>query len=536
MELVRLIDDLRDSGFAPRVVRGDAVNLRVLDITEDSRTAMPGSLFIARTGTQADGRRFAADAVELGAVAVLTDDPGALPDGLDACVIVCLKLPEAVARLGERFYGEPSAKLFVAGITGTNGKTTVAHLAHRLLNAAGVRTGLIGTVEIDDGRERAPAAMTTPPALEVSRTLGVMVESGCRAMVMEVSSHALDQRRVDGVAFDAGVFTNLTGDHLDYHGSMDAYAAAKKRLFGLVDAHGGVSIVNGHDERAGTMTGSRAEFCWAIDAVGAELFDVPMQGEFDEPAWTVRTKDRSGTAMLLEIGGPWGRGQAGGPISSWVELIGAHNAMNTLQAVAVAWHAMREIGIDADESKARIARALTLVTTPRGRLEVVSGDDDLVTVLVDYAHTDDALRHALGAARTVVPEGRRLWAVFGAGGERDRTKRPRMGAVAGGLADRVVVTSDNPRSESPSAIISEIVAGIPEDRRNAMDVQADREKAIAFAVRTAEPGDVVVIAGKGHETEQVLPGPDGRMVRRRFDDRAEAQRTLADRRREAGRA
>jgi len=519
VHLARLIENTR-----VRVASGDPSPLRVLDLTEDSRTAMPGSLFVARRGLTADGRRFAADAVDAGAVAVITDDPAAVhPDDrpLDACVLVADQLPEAVAQLAEKFHGNPSSKLFVAGVTGTNGKTTVAHLAHRLLNAAGVRTGMIGTVEIDDGRERAPAAMTTPPALELSRTLGVMVESGCRACVMEVSSHALDQRRADGVAFDAAVFTNLSGDHLDYHGSLDAYARAKKRLFELADAHGGVSIVNGHDERSGSMAGGRAEFCWTLDDA-AERADERT----DEPNWTVRVIERTGVSMRLVIDGPW----PGGPVTQRVELIGQHNAMNTLQAAAIAWHAMADAGVEPADARARLARGLTLLTAPRGRLEVVSDPADALTVMVDFAHTDDALRHALVAARTAAPEGGVLWTVFGAGGERDETKRPRMGAVAAELADRVVVTSDNPRRETPSEIISAIVAGIPDDRRHVMQVQADRSKAIEFAVRTAAPGDVIVIAGKGHETEQIGPGPDGSVVRRPFDDRAHARAALAARR------
>jgi len=382
----------------------------------------------------------------------------------------------------------------------------------------------VGTVDIDDGRERAPASMTTPPALELSRTLGVMVESGCRAAIMEVSSHALDQRRVDAVAFDGGVFTNLSGDHLDYHGSMDAYASAKRRLFEIVDARGGVSIVNGHDERAGWIAGSKPEFCWMNENPSGE--SAADEAAFDEPGWSVSIGDRAGTAMRLSVDGPW----PGGPLTTWVELIGDHNAMNTLEALAAAWHAMVDLGVDPGHAREKLGRGLTLLTPPRGRLEIVSGDDDLVTVAIDFAHTDDALRHALLAAKGIVPEGRELWVVFGAGGERDTTKRPRMGAVASELADRLIVTSDNPRRETPSAIISDIVGGIPKDRQVAMDVQADRERAIEAAVRRAASGDVIVIAGKGHETEQLLPGQGGEIVRRAFDDREHAQRALASRR------
>ncbi len=514
MELHRLIEGLRVT-----VVAGSPAGRRVLDLTEDSRTAMPGSLFVARRGLKADGRRFVREAVELGAVAVLTDDAEGLDAG-DAVVLVSDELPETIAGLAERFYGEPASKLFAIGITGTNGKTTVAHLTHRLLNAAGVRTGLIGTVEIDDGRERAPASMTTPPALELSRTLSIMVESGCRAVAMEVSSHALDQRRADGVRFGVGVFTNLTGDHLDYHGTIDRYALAKRRLFELVRRDGGLAVVNGHDGRAGFMAeGCETAWCWR-ESQGKNAGGVGGVG------WVVRVVERTGSGMRLAIAGPGLDEELVAP----VELIGQHNAMNTLQAVIAAHRAMAAMGFEASETRARLGRAMTLLHPPTGRLEPAHGHGDDISVLIDYAHTDDALRHCLLAAREAVPAGRKLWVVFGAGGERDTTKRPRMGAVAAELADAIVVTSDNPRSESPSAIISEVVAGIPKGRQEAMSVQAERERAIEHAVVRAGAGDVVVIAGKGHETEQLLPGPDGRVVRRPFDDRAQARAALVARR------
>lgn len=512
VELHRLIE-----GLGVTVAAGDPAGRRVLDLTEDSRTAMPGSLFIARRGLKADGRRFVREAVELGAVAVLTDDAEGLDAG-DAVVLVARELPETIATLAERFHGDPAQKLFAIGITGTNGKTTVAHLTHRLLNAAGVRTGLIGTVEIDDGRERAPASMTTPPALELSRTLAIMVESGCRAVAMEVSSHALDQRRADGVRFGVGVFTNLTGDHLDYHGTIDRYALAKRRLFDLVGRDGGLAVVNGHDARGAFM------------AEGCETGWCCREAPGDHAGWVVRVVERTGSGMRLAISGPAFETELVAP----VELIGQHNAMNTLQAVVSAQRAMATLGFNAGEIRARLGRALTLLHPPTGRLEPAHGGHDDISVLIDYAHTDDALGHCLSAAREVVPPGRRLWAVFGAGGERDTTKRPRMGAVVAELADAIVVTSDNPRSESPSAIISEVVAGIPKERQGAMSVQADRERAIEHAITRADPGDVVVIAGKGHETEQLLPGPDGRVVRRPFDDRAQARAALVARRARAG--
>ncbi|MEO1128996.1 MAG: UDP-N-acetylmuramoyl-L-alanyl-D-glutamate--2,6-diaminopimelate ligase [Planctomycetota bacterium] len=480
---------------------------RVCDVTEDSRTVLPGSLFIARAGLKADGRRYIADAIESGACAVMTDASVSADQLPQSARTVALLHSDDISRstagIAERFYGAPSSQLQVVGITGTNGKTTTAHLTHRLLNASGVRAGLIGTVYIDDGSEIARAAMTTPPALELSQTLSTMVESGCRAAVLEVSSHALAQHRVGAVDFDVAIFTNLSGDHLDYHQDMESYAAAKAMLFeGLRDS--ALAVVAAEDPASQRMIrdcSARVLYCTTASADPCSV------------QWQFAGSD----GMAVQLRGPWGDIEANAPI------LGAHNAMNLLEAIAAA----HELGVDAEH----LQRAVSLVEMPPGRLEPIGqpGPARPFRIYVDYAHTDDALRRALEAARGQVEGEGKLRVVFGCGGERDRSKRPRMGAVASTGADEVIVTSDNPRSESPAAIIDEVLSGVPADRRPSVQVDADREAAIRHAIEDARPGDVVVIAGKGHETYQILPDGQGGVSRRSFDDRLVVRLALRDR-------
>ncbi len=513
MQLGDLISEL-----GIRVARGGASGVRVSDMTEDSRTVVPGSLFVARAGRKSDGRRFAHDAVRAGACAILTDsgaDVESFP--LGAVLLVCEDVPLATALLAERLHGNPSRSLLLVGVTGTNGKSTVTQLVHQLLNRCGVRCGMIGTVEVDDGREVAPSPMTTPPSIELSRTLATMVETGCRAAVMEVSSHALDQKRADGLSFDAAVFTNLSGDHLDYHGSVEAYVAAKRRLFTLLDAGvGGPAILNADDPVAGSTPAARPVRCGMVDPGACD--------------WFVRRSEPSVEGEWLDLA--W----AGGRIGARVPLVGGHNAMNALQATAAAWTVLERAGMEPERARRSLEQALTLVRPPRGRLEAVHEEGDDIAVFVDYAHTDDALARSLAAVGSVKPTGSRLWVVFGCGGERDRTKRPRMGLAAVRGADRVVVTSDNPRSESPARIIADVMDGVPREKRDSVTVHIDRDRAILSAIESASPGDVVVIAGKGHETEQVLPDGAGGTVSRWFVDQEFAALGLAERRARAMKA
>ncbi|CAG0970653.1 UDP-N-acetylmuramoyl-L-alanyl-D-glutamate--2, 6-diaminopimelate ligase [Phycisphaerales bacterium] len=501
----------------------DAV--RVCDLTEDSRTVVPGSLFIARAGLKADGKKFVGSALGAGAVAILTDDPNlALPAGPAVPVVYSGEVTGCAAAMAERFYGCPSQRLGIVGVTGTNGKTTTTFLVWQLLNGAERRCGLIGTVLVDDGREVGPASMTTPPALELSQSLASMTEAGCECASMEISSHALDQKRADALRLRVGVFTNLTGDHLDYHKTMEAYGAAKARLFSQLPADG-IAVVNADDPWAVRMAQgcpARVLRCTTAGLAGADC--------------AVEILESSMAGMTLRLRGGWGE------LTARVGLIGRYNAMNVLQAAC----ACSALGLGREE----LAEGLEKVTAPPGRLERVSEARDSITVFVDYAHSDDSLRNVLATVGSSMPgrrhaadcvsavagaparrgKGERLWAVFGCGGDRDRTKRPRMGKGAAELADVIVVTSDNPRTERPGEIIDEILGGVPAGCRSRVTVQADREKAIWHAVENAEAGDVIVIAGKGHETEQILPDGKGGTVRTQFDDREVAREALAARR------
>lgn len=507
MRLGELVD-----GLGVRLVTPGSASVRICDITEDSRTAMPGSLFVARGGRKADGRSFIMDAVRAGAVAILTDDADSLRNG-DSCPNVAIAVAPDVARtacvLADRFYGRPSRALRLAAVTGTNGKTTTTWLLWKLLNAApGRRAGLVGTVVVDDGVEVGPASMTTPPGIELARTLSVMAEAGCDSAVLEASSHALHQGRVCALSFSVGVFTNLTRDHLDYHASMEAYADAKALLFESLQTDA-VAIVNADDPAWRRMV--RA--CRA-PVVGCSL------AASAEAQVHARIVENSMSGMLLDVTDH--RGDQGlGAFMVHVPLIGAYNAMNALQAAVAA----RAMGLTAHAVREGLAAAVA----PPGRLERVAADDDGPAVFVDYAHTGDGLASVLRAVRGVMKSGR-LWVVFGCGGDRDTGKRPQMGAVAAELADSIVVTSDNPRTERPGSIVDMILAGVPVERRHAVVVQIDRRAAIAHAIARAAREDVVVIAGKGHETEQIMPDGRGGTTAHHFDDRHAAAEALALRR------
>jgi UDP-N-acetylmuramoyl-L-alanyl-D-glutamate--2,6-diaminopimelate ligase len=489
----------------PAALRGHAPEVTL--VTDDSRRVAPGALFVARAGTHADGRAFVADAVAKGAVAVLHGGPDpcaglpgaervvrvAVPEGTDLGRFACL--------LADRFEGCPSQWLDVVGVTGTNGKTTITFLVQQFLRAAARPCGVIGTVVIDDGLRAEPANLTTPGGADVAAALGRMVRNGCRACAIEVSSHALDQGRADALRFRVGIFTNLTGDHLDYHGTMERYAAAKARLFRMVDATG-TAVVNVDDPwHARMLEGCPARVLRCRVAEGG----AGRPPAADECVAAVH--EASLGWQDTTFSGPWGG------IRVRLPVVGRHNAMNALQAAAAAWSLGGPAGT--------IERALASCKAPPGRLEPVTGPSDPFAVLVDYAHTDDALLNVLSALRPLVGPGGRLVTVFGCGGDRDRTKRPRMMRVACERSDRVVVTSDNPRTEDPAAIIEEVVGGRPEGSGAEVVREPDRARAIELAVGEARPGDIVLVAGKGHEDYQVV-GTE----KRPFDDRAVARRAL----------
>jgi UDP-N-acetylmuramoyl-L-alanyl-D-glutamate--2,6-diaminopimelate ligase len=478
MELDRLVAALGPAEVAKRA------RVEIRELAYDAQAVVPGTLFFCVPGGRADGHDFAAEAVARGAVGLVVERVLDLP--VPQLVVGSARAAMAVA--AAEFFGHPSRELDVAGVTGTIGKTTTSFLLFSILEAAGRRPGLLGNVERRVGEERRPAALNTPEAIDLQRMLREMLAAGNRSCAMEASSHGSELRRLDGVRFAALVFTNLSQDHLDLHGTMERYYAAKRRLF--VDAARPPAAVNVGDEYGRRL---------ADELRGGELLTFGLAEDAD-----VRAEE-------LELGADGARLRAAG-LELRTRLRGRFNVENVLGAVAAA----RLLGV-ADE--AIVAGVEALEGVP-GRFEPVEEGQPFV-VLVDYSHKPGALAGILREARALARE--RVICVFGAGGDRDRGKRPEMGRIASESADVVIVTSDNPRSEDPDAIIAEILEGVTRD----VDVVADRHNAIGHALELARPGDVVVIAGKGDEQGQEIAGevlP--------FDDRAvarEALRALATR-------
>ena len=466
----------------------DAPDVEVSGVREDSRLVRPGDLFIARPGTQADGGKFIADATARGAAAVVTQSADLIPPPLPRVIVK--DAAEAASVLAQRFHGEPSTKLKVLAVTGTNGKTTVAYLARHLLASAGKKCGMIGTVVVDDGRETRPAEMTTPPAPLIAEWMAAMVAHGCDACAVEASSHALHQKRIAGVRFAAGAFTNLTGDHLDYHKTMDDYAAAKAMLFEQLPPDA-VAVVNADDPAAGLVVAP----CRA---------PVVHFGIESEAEWRASDIEASADGTRFALVSP------GGSADVSMKLVGRHNVQNALCAAAL-------VGESFGLTVEQLAAGLSDAAGAPGRLQRVEAGQPF-SIFVDYAHTDDALANVLAALRPLTAG--KLRVVFGCGGDRDRSKRPRMAAVAGRMADAVYVTSDNPRTENPEAILAEIVVGLPGPPRL---VEADRRAAIRAAVADAGAGDVVLIAGKGHENYQIIG-----TAKEHFDDVEEARAAVLE--------
>lgn len=517
MDLSTLIQDLE---LVALNECGGLDRVRICDLTEDSRTAMPGSFFVARSGTRDDGSRHINEALQAGAVAIVTDDRDAvLPSGAHAKLFYAADAARIGAVLAERFYGAPSAKLGIAGVTGTNGKTTIAHLTQQILKHAKLKSGLIGTVDIDDGQQRGRASMTTPPAIELSRTLSMMVEHGCKACAMEVSSHALDQGRTSAVSFDAAGFTNLTGDHLDYHKTLEEYGVAKTKLFASLRP-GAKALINIDDPASQRMIESCGE--------GVDIERCSMRDESAE--WYGVISDRSLDGMKMVIKTPIG------VLNGTAPFFGEYNASNTLIALGLADAVLSRAGYSDTERKGMLEGCIGSLKLPKGRLQRIGSALDDVRVFVDFAHSDDSITNCLNAVNAELPDGASLWCVFGCGGDRDRTKRPRMGQAACNSADRVVLTSDNPRSEQPSQIVDDVLAGLDDSQRARVDVQVDRRCAIGFAIEHAQAGDVIVIAGKGHEPEQIMMNESGEVVAYVFDDGEQARAALSRRRESMRRA
>jgi UDP-N-acetylmuramyl-tripeptide synthetase len=463
--------------------------LEIADVVHDSRRSSAGSLFVAVRGRVTDGNQFVAAARKKGALAVCSEEP---PSGEGAWVQVA-DAREALATVSAALLGDPARSLELVGVTGTNGKTTTAYLVDAALRAAGETVGLVGTVEYRVGDRIAEAVRTTPEASDLHALFREMVDAGCRQAVLEVSSHSLDLKRVHGLEFRVAVFTNLTRDHLDYHGDMDAYFAAKRMLFERHLRADGHAVVNLDDDRAGEIARASRAAVWtySLENPKADLLAEDVRLSLDLTRFRARTP--------------------AGPLEVETALVGAFNVQNCLAAIGA--------GLALGLAPGAVQKGVASLRGVPGRMErVVAGQD--FTVLVDYAHTDDALKNLLETVRGLTP--RRVVTVFGCGGDRDRTKRPLMGAVASRLSDVVVLTSDNPRSEPPEAILEDVRRGIPAARAATTLVVPDRRDAIARALEMGGEGVVVVIAGKGHETYQVLRD---RTVP--FDDRQVARDVLA---------
>lgn len=469
----------------------DYADVQVSGMQLDSRKVRPGDVFLAMPGELHDGRQFIEQAVANGAAAVLAEAPVA--GFVEAIPVPLVELPELrfeAGTLAARFYRHPSRDMRVVGVTGTNGKTTTSQIIAQLARALGKPCGVIGTLGASLGNEVGQAGNTTPDPLSLQRQLAEWRQQGVLAVSMEVSSHALVQGRVNGVRFETAVFTNLSHDHLDYHGSMEAYGRAKLRLFA---AEGLCHAVVNADDDFGPVVGAVA-----ASAGSAKVYTYSTAGDADVRVDNIRFH---GTGVSARLHSPWGGGEFDSP------LPGDFNLSNLVAAIA-------SLAL-AGEDLAAILRAVTSLAPVPGRMQVVPNDLG-IQVIVDYAHTPDALEQVLQALRTHV-EGD-LVTVFGCGGDRDRDKRQVMGRVACTGSDRVVVTSDNPRGEDPLLIMRDIETGCTGDYL----LLPDRAEAIRRAIADAAPGDCIVIAGKGHEDYQLVEGE-----RLYFSDEEQAREALA---------
>ena len=461
-------------------VRLDDVLLGAPSLVTDSRAAQPGSVFVALRGLHTDGHLFINDAIARGARVIVLERPATLPDGVRGVVVA--DSARALSTLADSFYNHPSQALVMIGITGTNGKTTTAQMVSAILTEAGLPAAALGTLGATFGTHHWPLKNTTPLAHDLHETLAKLRDAGAKAVAMEVSSHALALQRVADVRFRVSALTNITRDHLDFHETFDAYWSAKRSLFDRSDA----AVLNGDD---------------ALGRQWATEFEIPvLTYAMNGPA------DLCASNLVLRADGS--TFEAGG-VSYTLPIPGRFNIANALAAIGIA----RTLGID--ERSCR--RGLAGLKQVPGRMEIIAGPG--ITAVVDYAHTPDALQNALRTLRETTSG--KLCVVFGAGGDRDRGKRPQMGKVAAELADSVIVTSDNPRTEDPNEIAADILAGMGTGRHQLI---VDRKEAIVRAIADAQPGDVVLIAGKGHEPYQII---GDRVLD--FDDRAVAREAMRSR-------
>jgi len=486
------------------------LDVEVLDITDDSRQVKRGSMFVAVKGTQVDGHGFTAQAWANGAAGIVLEDDGSehfektfdSSDEPHAPVVIVEDSKRTLGILASRLHGDPSLHLNMIGVTGTNGKTTVTHLIRALLESAGKKTGVVGTVGYFIGPEFYPASHTTPGAVQLQKLLGEMTQAGLNAAILEVSSHALALGRVAGCEFDVAVFTNLTQDHLDFHVDMETYFEAKQRLF--------TELLTPNHKANPKKAVVNVDDAWGVKLV--EKCQVPvwtysLRADADIQA---RDIDFSLEGTQFQVSSPEGA------MSICSQLVGEHNVYNMLAAIAV--------GLELGLSPHDIESSLASVKNVPGRFERIDQGQDF-TVIVDYAHTEDALLRVLLAAQSLKKT--KIITVFGCGGDRDMGKRPKMGQVAVRHSDLAILTSDNPRTEDPMKILQDIEAGIfkiPQAMRSDYRMIPDRREAIEAAIGSAESKDIVLIAGKGHEDYQIV-GTD----RLNFDDRQVASEVLQQR-------
>lgn len=487
---MKLIDLIKNTGVTGSV-SNTLCDMKVADVCTDSRKCTRGSLFIAVKGAAADGHKYIPDAIENGASVVLYEDGAEIDqyrrDGVVFIPVRDGRVAEAIA--AKNFYKDPTSCIKLIGVTGTNGKTSIATLLYTLFRNLGYECGLLSTIANFVGNRRYETINTTPGPVELNRLLAEMVDCGCEYCFMEVSSHALDQKRTEGLKFTGAIFTNLTHDHLDYHKTFANYLAAKKRLFDTLDA-GAFALTNEDDKNGLVM----------LQNCKARRYSYSCRTAAD---FKTKVIEKTIEGTLLNINGK----------EIWCRFIGLHNAYN----ITAVYGAAVILGMNEDE----VAVGVSRLTAVSGRLEYFKGSNDIIAA-VDYAHTPDALENVLKTLKDLNPAGD-LVCVFGCGGDRDRTKRPEMGAIAGKYADKIVVTSDNPRSEDPMAIINDIKEGMDIKAKSRSNFIPDRGEAVRVAILNAKPGSIILVAGKGHEDYQIINGvkhhlDDKELIKNAFDE------------------
>lgn len=489
MELTKLVNSLRVIQLAGEVERKD-----IESITYDSRKVKKNTLFVAISGFSTDGHRFILDAISKGATAVILENNNAVPNDIfmhhNVTKILVQNSRQALAEASNAFYKEPTKKMEVFGVTGTKGKTTTSYFIKNILETSGRKTGLVGTIANYIGSRQIYTSMTTPESSDLNQLFADMVSEGCSSCVMEVSSHSLVLKRVNNVEFRVAVFTNITSDHLDFHGTVEEYLKAKKILFDSLKETS-IAIYNADDEKSALV----------ISDTKAKTYSYGTKAGADFLVKNI-SYDLNGTSFEVEYNGESYKIKTG--------LAGAFNALNA----AAAFASCVLSGIDINT----VIKGIETTPQVPGRFETIEHKNKIV--IIDYSHTADSLEKALEAIHTIVKDERPVYTVFGCGGNRDKTKRPVMGKIASDLSDRVIVTSDNPRFEDPMEIITEIAQGIG---KNNYQVIENREEAIKSAIINSEENAVILIAGKGHETYQEIKG-----VRSHFSDKEIAEKYLSN--------